>query len=94
MSVGFYIKKLIDDATVEGYKLSSMMLGERISNYGVRQCDKDINRRNKLYRDWAMTYIEKRVATINQKIKVKGYSEKPSDIIEALMLDYSNSNSK
>jgi hypothetical protein len=36
MSVGFYIKKLIDDATVEGYKLSSMMLGERISNYGVR----------------------------------------------------------
>lgn len=61
VSVGMYLKKLIDDSMLIGFDLLSFILGPKFREIGVRKSDRDLNLRKKLYENWARAYIQKRV---------------------------------
>lgn len=63
-SIGKFIKQLLDDATISGFKLASLIFGEKLMNLGLRSMDRSIKRRVSLYKNWAIPYIRNKIRSI------------------------------
>ena len=57
------------------------ILGPKLLDSGIRQKDRDLNRRLALYKGWGYKLVNKRVEEIKKKIETYGESQTSNDLI-------------
>ena len=61
------------------------VFGAKFLDLGVREKDRDLNRRLKLYKEWGHKIVNERVEEVKEKIAKEGDSETSNDLIEAII---------
>jgi cytochrome P450 len=80
VAIPLFITKLMFDVNEQGFEPVALALGPKFLKLGLRVKDRDINRRVKLFRDYALKTIDDRV----KELKEKGFKEgdkKTGDLI-------------
>jgi cytochrome P450 len=80
VAIPLFITKLMFDVNEQGFEPVALALGPKFLELGLRAKDRDINRRVKLFRDYALKTIDDRV----KELKEKGFKEgdkKTGDLI-------------
>jgi cytochrome P450 len=80
VAIPLFITKLMFDVNEQGFEPVALALGPKFLELGLRVKDRDINRRVKLFRDYALKTIDDRV----KELKEKGFKEgdkKTGDLI-------------
>ena len=63
-----------------------MVLGVKFLNLGLRQNDRDINRRIKKFEEWGNNYVSKKIQNAEANIEANP-TKTPDNIIEAIVLN-------
>lgn len=75
--ISIFICDLVSDVSRQGFEPAGLLLGQKILNAGLRDQDRDINNRIKLFREMGEKIIKNRL----EEIEKVGAKENYTDII-------------
>ena len=79
------MKELIGDLAVQMFSPASFFFGHRLINFGLRQKDREINRKAALHKRWGIAIVNERSEEVIRKNEKSSLVENPKDLIGAIV---------
>ena len=82
--VSVFVTDLVNDVSAQGQDFLYLLFGTKILDIGLKESFRDVNRRLRLFKQWASGVVAKRIQEAKEKLGEKKGS--PEDLIEAFVM--------